>query len=155
MPSQYELDECYMQVALSHAKLSKAVRKKVGACLVTSTGIIIPGYNGMSSGGSNECEVSKWKQSTSDQVSTGKYELESKPEVIHSELNCILKAAKQGVSCLNSKIYVTLSPCLPCSEMLIQAGVIEVIYLEEYRCTRGVDNLNRRGVVIRQFNFGE
>lgn len=155
MPSQRELDECYMQVALSHAKLSKATRKKVGACLVTSTGIIIPGYNGMSSGGSNECETFKCKQGIPDQISTGKYELESKPEVIHAELNCILKCAKQGVSCRGSRIYVTLSPCLPCSEMLIQAGVVEVIYLEEYRCKEGIGNLNRRAIVTRQFNFGE
>lgn len=145
MPSQYELDKCYMEVAISHAQLSKAVRKKVGACLVTSTGVIIPGYNGMSKGGSNACEIPSeydpWK-------------LVSKPEVIHAELNCILKSAKQGVSCKGSSIYVTLSPCLPCSEMLIQAGIKEVIYLEEYRCIEGIDNLNRRAVVVRQFNFG-
>lgn len=146
MPSQYDKDKCYMEVALSHAALSKATRKKVGACLVTSTGVIIPGYNGMSTGGSNECEI------------PSEFDPEfliSKPEVIHSELNCILKAAKQGVSCGGSRIYVTLSPCLPCSEMLIQAGIVEVIYLEEYRCTKGVDNLRNRAIVVRQFNFGE
>lgn len=143
MPSQYELDKCYMEVALSHAKLSKAVRKKVGACLVTSTGVIIPGYNGMSAGGSNECEYTKDGN------------LVTFPHALHSELNCLLKSAKNGISCIDSKLYVTMAPCLPCSEMLIQAGIKEVIYLEEYRCTEGIDNLDRRGILVRQFNFGE
>lgn len=143
MSSQSELDNCYMQVCLSHAKLSKAQRKKVGACLVTNTGVIIPGYNGLASGGSNVCEVI-YNDNYGEILST-------KPEIIHSELNCILKSAKEGISCLGSKIYVTLSPCLPCSEMLIQAGISEVIYLEEYRCTKGIDNLKNRGIVIRKF----
>lgn len=155
MPSQRELDECYMQVALSHAKLSKATRKKVGACLVTSTGVIIPGYNGMSSGGSNECENNNWIPDEQPFGDMGYYALVTKPEVIHAELNCILKCAKEGISCLGSKIYITISPCLHCSEMLIQAGVVEVIYLEEYRCKEGIDNLSRRAIVTRQFNFGE
>jgi len=146
MPSQFELDQCYMEVALAHSVLSKAKRKQVGACLVTKTGIIVPGVNGLSSGGSNELEYSEWSGNPNDQEHT----LVTKAQVIHAELSCILKCAKEQVSTLGCKIYVTLSPCLICSEMLIQSGVSEVIYLEEYRDVSGVDNLKNRSIIVRQ-----
>lgn len=147
MPTHHELDQCYMRVALEHSKLSKATRAKVGACLVTSNGIIVPGYNGMAPGGSNECEY-LWSDAYGQIQS-------SKHEVIHAELNCILKCAKEQVSCFGCKIYVTLSPCLVCSEMLAQAGVAEVIYLEDYRDTSGIDNLKSHGILVRKITLEE
>lgn len=143
MASNRELDICYMKVALAHAELSKAVRKKVGACLVTKNGVIVPGYNGTPSGTDNCCE---------DQLADGS--LVTKSEVIHSELNCILKCAKQGIGTEGCKLYLTLSPCLDkCAPMLLQAGVSEVIYLEAYRCLAGVEYLKKYGVEVRQLNL--
>ncbi len=139
MANQVELDCCYIKVAEAHARLSRAERKRVGACLVTQSGVIIPGYNGTPSGTDNACE---------DEVDGA---LVTKPEVIHAELNCILKAAKEGVSVVGSKLYVTLSPCLPCSAMLKQAGVSEIVYLEGYRDSSGIDYLRSHGVKVRKF----
>lgn len=153
MASSSELDQCYMQVAISHSKLSKAVRKKVGACLVTFNGIIVPGVNGLSSGGSNTLEETVWEPNEGPWSDCGEYKLVTKPEVIHAELSCILKCAKEQVSCLGCKIYVTLSPCLVCSEMLAQAGVSEVIYLEEYRDSSGIDNLKKHNIIVRQITL--
>lgn len=141
MPTKQELDRCYMKVALAHAALSKAKRKQVGCCLVTSTGIIVPGVNGMASGADNTCEIMQDEQ------------LVSKSEVIHAELNSILKSAKQGVSVQDCKVYVTLSPCTSCAEMLVQVGVQEVVYLEEYRCRKGIDRLQQAGIICRQFQL--
>jgi len=149
MPKQSELDQCYMQVAISHSKLSKAIRKKVGACLVTSNGIIVPGVNGLASGGSNTLEYTEWYGDANDQSCV----IVTKSEVIHAELSCLLKCAKEQVSCLGCKIYITLSPCLVCSEMLAQASVSEVIYLEEYRDTSGIDNLKKHDIVTRQITL--
>jgi len=138
MPSRDELDQCYMQVALAHAAMSKAVRKKVGACLVTRSGVIIPGYNGTPRGANNVCEVEV------DGV------LVTKPDVIHAELNCVLKAAREGVRIIDSVLYVTLSPCEPCAAWLVQSGVKEIVYLEQYRVLAGIDFLARAGVEVRQ-----
>ena len=82
-------DDVYMGTALLHAQRSKAIRAKVGAVLVTKTGIIIPGYNGTPSGTSNECEVRVFDRVASSTV------LVTKPEVIHAELNCTIKAARE------------------------------------------------------------
>ena len=141
MATKKELDNCYMSVAFSHADLSKGVRAKVGAALVTESGVILAGYNGLAPSGSNELEYT-----------TEDGQLVTKTEVIHAELNCILKAAKEGVSILDSTIYITLSPCLVCSEMLVAAGVKRVVYHQEYKCTKGIDNLKKHGIIVDKIN---
>ncbi len=130
MPTQQQLDEVYLGTALLHSNLSKARRKAVGAVLITKTGVAIPGYNGTPVGLSNECEHRTGSQAWGgmDQMV-----LTTKPEVIHAELNCILKAAKEGVSVEDATIYTTLSPCVPCAAMLINAGIKELVWQETYR----------------------
>ena len=137
MASQKQLDYCYMQMAHTMASLSKSERKKVGAIIVTSNGVLIPGVNGMAPGGSNYLEYIGKDGS-----------LVSKEEVIHAELNAILKAAKEGVSIIGGTLYLTLSPCFRCSEMVVAAGIRRVVYCEQYRDTLGVYNLEERGIIV-------
>ena len=148
MASKQELDSTYIGVAILHAKMSKALRSKVGACLVTAHGVCIPGYNGSPIGLPNKCEDKILKKSIDGGAI---YELVTKPEVIHAELNCILKAAKEGVSCLDSTVYVTLSPCVPCAAMIINAGVRKVVYKDVYRDVAGIDLLEEAGIIVEQF----
>ena len=74
--------EILMQIAELYAQESRATRAKVGAVLVTSTGVLIPGYNGTPSGWDNTCEADN----------------KTLPYVLHAEMNCILKCAEEGVS---------------------------------------------------------
>lgn len=126
-------DTIYLATACHLATLSKAERKKVGAILLTTQGTLIPGVNGQPSGGSNICEDSEGL---------------TKPTTIHAELNCIIRAAKEGISTEGSTVYVSLSPCLSCASMLVQAGVKRVVYAEDYRCTLGVEFLKGHGVEV-------
>ena len=143
-----KFDSTYMQMAQSIALHSKAVRKKVGAILVTNHGIVLPGYNGTPSGMDNNCEEDKgYDELTQSQI------LVTKPEVIHAELNCILKAAKEGVSVVDSVVYVTLSPCVQCSAMMIQSGVNRVVFLEQYRDNGGILLLKTAGVAVEQLRI--
>lgn len=140
MATQQELDQCYMTTAKAHAKLSKAVRKRVGACIVTKQGSILGGTNGMAPGGSNSLEY------------MGDGQLVTKDETIHAELNCILRAAKEGVSILGATLYTTLSCCKACSEMVAAAGIVRVVYEEAYRDLYGIENLINLGVQVEVFN---
>jgi dCMP deaminase len=140
MSTQSELDKTYIEMAGSFAKLSKARRAQVGALLVTPHGVLLSGFNGTPRGLDNNCEHEK------DDA------LVTKPEVIHAELNCILKAAKEGVSVVDSTVYVTLSPCVQCSAMMIQAGVKRVVYRDSYRDNSGILLLESAGVVVDKFN---
>lgn len=130
----------YLRSAYSFASLSKAIRHKVGAVLVTKQGLVIPGVNGQVTGGSNRCEY----------VDQETGELITKPTTLHSELNCLLKSAREGVSCLDSTLFVTLSPCLACAAMVTQAGVKEVYYCEDYRDLSGVEFLQEHGVKVQK-----
>lgn len=147
MADQKQLDETYMGTAMLHARLSKAVRAQVGAVLVTSQGVTLTGFNGTPRGLPNECETI---------VKTSlpylfEDTLVTKPEVIHAELNCILKAAREGVSCVGATMYVTLSPCVPCAAMMIQAGVKRLVYKDAYRDQGGVALLQRAGIVVEHY----
>lgn len=144
---QRKLDEVYMNVAKQVASLSHCVRSKVGAVLVKGGNIISFGYNGTPTGMDNCCErreyVSKREGSWLDtdiinenwpyRDEKGHYKLVTKSETIHAEVNAILKAAKTGASVDGSTLYLTLSPCLDCSKLVLQSEVKRVVYLETYR----------------------
>ena len=54
-----------------------------------------------------------------------------------------------------STLYVTASPCIECSKLIIQSGIKRVVYAEKYRLTDGVDLLKRAGVVVEYMNPDE
>ena len=150
MSNASQQDLIYMQTAEAFAQLSKARRKKVGAILVTNQGVVIPGVNGTPSGTSNICEdtVKVFEEDQDGAYLT--YKIVTKPTTLHAELNCILKCAKEGVSCLDAVLYTTLSPCLSCSAMLKQAGIKKVSYRELYRDESGVQYLISNGVIVER-----
>lgn len=150
MAKQSELDDVYMGTAILHSRLSKAKRAQVGAVLVTNHGVTLTGFNGTPSGLPNECEE-VITPSLPYLQGDGPI-LRTKPEVIHAELNCIMKAAREGVSCIGATVYVTLSPCVQCSAMLIQAGVKRVVYHQLYRDVSGINLLQQANVLVQSYD---
>ena len=127
MPTQKKLDTIFLNIAKEISTLSKCNRSKVGAILVKDGNIISMSYNGTPSGMDNCCER--------DDVTL--------PYVIHAEMGAILKAAKTGNSVDGSTLYLTLSPCLDCSKLILQSGIKKVVYLNVYRNTQGIDFLSQ------------
>lgn len=138
---QDKLDRLYMNIAHEYSKLSHARRLQVGACLVTKQGVTLSGYNGTPSGYDNECEHI-----------AGGGKLVTKDEVIHAEINCILKGAREGISLVDSTVYITHSPCKRCSAMLASAGVRKIFYWYEYDYghNQHFDTLRELGIEIEQ-----
>lgn len=131
----------YMKIAEETAKLSYAQRNKVGSILVKGNSIIAQGFNGTPTKFDNTCEeITEFN------------EYVTKKEVIHSELNCITKCAKLGVSTKNSILYVTLSPCINCALLIIQSGIVQVIYKEKYRDEDGIFLLKKAGIKINSIS---
>ena len=127
-----KFDHSYLEMAEIWAQNSYCKRRKVGALLVKDRMIISDGYNGTPSGFENICEE--------DGV--------TKPYVLHAEANAITKVAKSGNNSDGSTLYVTSSPCLECSKLIIQSGIKRVVYQEEYRLTDGIDLLRRAGIEV-------
>ena len=73
------------------------------------------------------------------------------PYVLHAESNAILKCAKYGRPTNSSTLYITHSPCIECAKLIIQAGIIRVVYLEDYRKAEGLELLKRVGINVEKF----
>ena len=129
-----KVDHSYLEMAEIWAQNSYCKRRKVGALLVKDRMIISDGYNGTPSGFENICEE--------DGV--------TKPYVLHAEANAITKVAKSGNSSEGATLYVTASPCLECSKLIIQSGIRRVVYRDEYRLTDGIDLLRRAGIEVER-----
>jgi len=142
MPNQLDLDITYLKMAREWGRLSKAKRKKVGCLIVKDGQIISDGYNGTPAGYSNECEFVN-----ENFLPQAKNKLETKPEVLHAESNALMKLAKSTNSSKDSTIYLTMSPCFDCAKLIIQAGVVRVVYSETYRNLEGVGFLHSNNVI--------
>jgi len=157
MNKQARLDKVFINIAKEVSQLSHCVRSKVGAVLVKDGNLISFGYNGTPAGMDNCCEdkiyiasdVGGWIDiDTIDETyphtdDIGRYKLGTKQHTIHAEVNAILKAAKSGNSVDGSTLYLTLSPCIECSKLILQSGVKKVVYLENYRDTKGIEFLKQ------------
>jgi dCMP deaminase len=129
------LDRRYLEMARIWAQNSYCKRKQVGALIVKDRMIISDGYNGTPSGFENNCEDEENK---------------TKPYVLHAEANAITKVAKSNNSSENSTLYITTSPCLECSKLIIQSGIRRVVFNDKYRNEDGLKLLERAGVEIVQ-----
>ncbi len=127
------IDLRYLRMAHIWAENSYCERRKVGALVVKDKMIISDGYNGTPSGFENICEDENEM---------------TKPYVLHAEANAITKLARSGNNSEGSTLYVTASPCIECSKLIIQSGIRRVVYDEQYRLTDGIDLLRRAGVQV-------
>ena len=132
------LDYRYLRMARIWAENSYCKRRQVGALLVKDKMIISDGYNGTPSGFENNCEDEDFK---------------TKPYVLHAEANAITKVAKSNNSSENATLYVTSSPCLECSKLIIQAGIDRVVFSDSYRLNDGIDLLKRASIEVVQIDL--
>ena len=77
----------------------------------------------------------------------------TKPEVLHAEANAITKLAKSTQSSDGATLYVTMSPCIECAKLIIQAGIKKVYYDEIYRNVDGLELLKRAGIETEQIHI--
>lgn len=117
-----QFEKMYMDIAHIVSQLSRCNRKKVGAIIVKDCNIVSFGYNGTPTGFCNECEENDV----------------TKDEVIHAEMNAILKA---GTKTQGATMYVTMSPCIECAKIIKQSGLKCVVFDELYRDTQSLQKL--------------
>ena len=140
-------DEYFMDIAHVVKTRSNCVRRNVAAVIVKDRRIISTGYNGAPRGVRN-CDEGGCPRCASDAPSGT-----ALGDCIcsHAEENAITQAAYHGISTKDATIYVTLSPCLMCSKMIINAGIREVVYDEEYTVTEQTRRIRAEaGVRLRR-----
>jgi dCMP deaminase len=125
-----------MSIAKTVAERSYDPRLKVGAIIVSddNTRLLSLGYNGNYRGGPN----------TPDSEDPGQ------SGFIHAEVNALVKCDYN----FNRKkiMYLTHSPCVQCSKLIVNANISEVIYDVQYRDSSGLHILQTCGVVVNRFS---
>lgn len=134
------LDRRYLRMARIWSENSYCERRKVGALIVKDKMIISDGFNGTPSGFPNVCESREGV---------------TLPYVLHAEANAITKVARSNNSSEGSTLYVTASPCMECSKLIIQSGIKRVVFSELYRITDGIDLLRQAGVEVEHLPLSE
>ena len=130
---QHELDTRYLRMASIWAENSYCKRRQVGALIVKDKMIISDGYNGTPAGFENVCE-------DEDGI--------TKPYVLHAEANAITKVAASSNSSKGATIYITAAPCIECAKLIVQSGIVRVVYSEKYRTEEGCDLLKRANIQV-------
>lgn len=147
-PVKNKLKQAYMTTAETFAELSHARRLHVGAIVVKDDRIISIGYNGMPAGWDNNCE-DEIRYPDAQGVT-----LKTKPEVLHAEMNALMKLAKSNESGLGASMFITHAPCLDCAKLIYQSGIGSVLYRDAYRDTSGVEFLEKSGITVEQIEKG-
>ena len=132
MDSKSNLFQLY-QGGISLGENSYCQRRKVGALIVKDKMIISDGYNGTPAGFENCCEDENGH---------------TYPFVLHAEANAITKVARSNNSSDGATLYVTSSPCIECSKLIIQAGISRVVFSEYYRLQDGIELLQKAGIQV-------
>jgi len=141
-------DTYFMEIAQVIARRGNCRRRKVAAIVVSERRIISTGYNGTPRGVRNCCDggcarCASDAPSGSDLTSC---------VCCHAEENAITQAAYHGIRLKGAMMYVTISPCLTCAKMLINAGIIEVVYGGEYAFNEQTRSLlAEAGVLCRKY----
>ncbi len=142
-------DAYFMNIAQVVASRSNCLKRKVAALIVKDGRIISTGYNGTPrhtkncyEGGCPRCSsVGPSGQNLSECFCS------------HGEENAIVQAAYHGISIKESTLFTTFSPCLLCTKMIINAGVKEVVYNQDYPLGGAALSLLREaGVQLRKIN---
>ena len=136
---QAKYDKAYMKVAHIFGELSFDTKHRVGSIIVRDGQVLSQGWNGMPAG--------------MDNMTRNSFQ-ETKLEVIHSEANALMKLAKTGGGSHGATIYTTHSPCMECSKLILQAGIIRVVYNEIYD-SYALQFLKERGLAVETNRSGD
>jgi len=140
-------DEYFMNIAREVASRSNCVKRKVAAVIVKDKRIISTGYNGTPRGVKN-CDEGGCPRCKSFSESGKNLE---ECYCSHGEENAIVQASYHGVSVKGSTLYTTFSPCLICTKMILNAGIVEVVYNAEYPMAEApLRLLKEAGIIVRQ-----
>lgn len=146
MKNRPSWDKYFMDISKLAATRSTCTRREVGAVVVRDNNILSTGYNGAPSG-IKHCEketcirnVKNIPSGTQLDICIG----------LHAEQNAILQASKNGICINGGTLYCTTHPCLTCAKMIINSGILEIVYDEDYNDEESKRILKEAGIKVRK-----
>ena len=140
-------DSYFMEMLEVIKKRSTCMRREVAAMIVKDHRIIATGYNGSPKGLKHCGELGCLRQEL--KIPSGqRHEM---CRGIHAEQNAIIQAAVYGVSIEDSEIYITHSPCVVCSKMIVNAGIRRVVFRGDYPDQMSLDILKEAKIKVEKY----
>ena len=117
-------DDYFMKITYDVAERATCVKRQVGALVVKENRILTTGYNGTPKGFVH-CTEETCLRIKHNVPSGQRHEL---CRGLHAEQNAIVQAAWHGVKIEGGAIYCTYQPCVICVKMMINAGIVKLVY---------------------------
>lgn len=139
-----DLDDYFMEIAHVVAKRSTCMRNHVGAVIVRDKRILATGYNGAPRNLPHCLEIGCIRDERGIESGT-RHEV---CQAVHAEQNAIIQGALHGVSTIGATLYCTHQPCILCAKMMINAGIIRVVFRQQYPDPEALKFFNESGVEV-------
>ena len=142
-------DERFLKMAEEVATWSSCFQenRQVGAVIAKNKRILTTGYNGASAGIMSCKERGECLRRKLNIPSGTRHEV---CYATHAEQNAIIQAAKMGISIDGATLYCTHQPCVICSKMIINSGIVRIVYRNGYPDDFSLKLLKEAGVEIEQ-----
>ena len=140
-----------MEIAKVVKSRADCLRRQVGAVIVKDFRIVSTGYNGTPMGIKNCTEGGCQRCFLRHQEKLKSGEKEESCICLHAEQNAIIQAAYLGVSTKGATMYITSNPCSTCAKMMINAGIIRVVYFKNHHDEEGIKLLKKAKIDVKLF----
>ncbi|MDA8141540.1 MAG: cytidine/deoxycytidylate deaminase family protein [Desulfobacteraceae bacterium] len=144
-------DTYFMDITCLVAKRTTCLRRAVGAVIVKDRRLLSTGYNGAPSNVRHCAEVGCLRQ----QLKVPSGERHELCRGIHAEQNAIIQAAYHGVSIKGGTLFCTTQPCSICAKMIINAGIVRIVYQDGYADPLAIEMLAEAGVELEKLSISE
>ena len=140
-------DRRFLEMSKLVATWSSCISRQVGAVIVKNKRVLTTGYNGAPSGIKSCAEKCECKRKKLNIESGTRLEI---GYAIHAEQNAIIQAARQGIAVEGATLYCTHQPCSTCSKIIINSGIIKVVYIEPYPDEFALELMNEANIEMVQ-----
>jgi len=140
-------DDRYIALVKEVSTWSKDPSSKIGSLVVSPSGsVLAQGYNGFPRGIADRVDRLENREIKYDYM-------------VHAEMNCIYNATYNGISLLNSTIYIYGLPvCHECAKAIIQVGIKRVVSIQtktlsskwEKSCSLALNLFKEAGVEVTE-----
>lgn len=138
-----------MKVAEAWSEQSTCSRMSVGCVVALDGRTLSSGFNGAPRGMphcNHECDCTDFVDDHWEDCASGP----NGCVAVHAEANAIAFAARHGIALLGSTLYTTLTPCVKCAQLIVNAGVARVVWRTVYRDVSGLDLVVASGISTQQ-----
>jgi len=142
-------DKRFMRLTEEVGGWASCLRRKVGAVIVRERRVMTTGYNGAPAGIRTCVERGECLREKMMIPSGTRAEL---CYAAHAEQNAIIQAAKYGIEISGATLYCTHQPCVICAKMIINAGIVRVVYKEGYPDDFSLELFKEAGVSVEKYS---